>query len=125
MARRAGKAANRKARQRKAQRRPAPAAQAPAAEAPRTEAQASGAPPSATAVPPVGTPHAREAASLTPPRRVTRPSATSLGSTLTDAERAEYHYVERDLRNIGVLTAIMAVMLLVAWIAFSALGLVG
>ncbi len=120
MARRAGKAANRKARQRKAQRRPAPTTQAPAAEAPRTEA-----PPSATAVPPVGTPDAREAASLTPPRRVTRPSATSLGSTLTDAERAEYHYVERDLRNIGVLTAIMAAMLLVAWIAFSALGLVG
>ena len=44
---------------------------------------------------------------------------------MTTSERAEYHYVERDLRNIGILTAIMAVLLFVAWFAFSALGLVG
>lgn len=113
MARRAGKAANRKARQRSAAQR---AASRPAAPPPA---------PTAIPVPPVGTPDAREAVSLDPPRRVTAPVAARLGSTLTTSERAEYHYVERDLRNIGVLTAVMAVLLFLAWIAFSALGLVG
>jgi hypothetical protein len=110
MARRAGKAASRKARQRRVQ-RPSPSVAAP--------------PPAA--VPPVGTPNAREAVSLDPPPRVTAPSPERAyaGSTLSDRERAEYHYVERDLRNIGILTALMAVLLLVAWLAFSALGLVG
>ena len=109
MARRAGKAASRKARQRKVQRAATFAAPPP------------------PAVPPVGTPDAREAVSLDPPRRVTAPSPERAyaGSTLTDRERAEYHYVERDLRNIGVLTAVMAVLLVVAYFAFSALGLVG
>ena len=108
MARRAGKAASRKARQRNvpraAPRRPAP-------------------PP--TPVPPVGTPDAREATSLDPPRRATAPATATAGSTLSLRERAEYHYVERDLRNIGILTAVMVVLLFVAWLAFSALGLVG
>jgi hypothetical protein len=107
VARRAGKAASRKARQRKVPR----AASRPVA------------PP--TPVPPVGTPDAREATSLDPPRRERPPSAAGQGSTLSLRERAEYHYVERDLRNIGILTALMAVLLLVAWLAFSALGLVG
>ena len=113
MARRAGKAANRKARQRSA--------------AQRAATRPAGAPPAppATSVPPVGTPDAREAVSLDPPRRVTAPVTAGLGSTLTTSERAEYHYVERDLRNIGILSAVMAVMLFLAWIAFSALGLVG
>ena len=113
MARRAGKAANRKARQRSA--------------AQRAATRPAGAPPAppATAVPPVGTPDAREAVSLDPPRRVTAPVSAGLGSTLTTSERAEYHYVERDLRNIGILSAAMAVLLFLAWIAFSALGLVG
>ena len=110
MARRAGKAASRKARQRQVRRPTVPAASAPAAP---------------TAVPPVGTPDAREAISLDPPRRVAPPSITHVGSTLTDRERAEYHYVERDLRNIGVLTAVMAVLLLLAWFAFNALGIAG
>jgi len=113
MARRAGKAANRKARQRSA--------------AQRAATRPAGAPPAppATTVPPTGTPDAREAGSLDPPRRVTTPVSAGLGSTLTTSERAEYHYVERDLRNIGILSAVMAVMLFLAWIAFSALGLVG
>jgi len=76
------------------------------------------------AIPPVGTPDAREAVSLDPPRRVSAPS-TSGASTLTTRERAEYHYVERDLRNIGILTALMAVLLLLAYVAFSALNLTG
>ena len=113
MARRAGKAANRKARQRSAAQR---AATRPAAPLPA---------PAATPVPPVGTPDAREAVSLDPPKRVSPTRLATAGSTLTTAERAEYHYVERDLRNIGILTAVMAVLLFVAWIAFSALGLVG
>ena len=109
MARRAGKAASRKARQRKVQR----ASNATAAARP------------ATPIPPVGTPDARRADTLTPPRRVVPSSAATAGSNLTDRERAEYHYVERDLRDIGILTAVMVVLLLVAYIAFSALGLVG
>lgn len=105
MARRAGKAASRKARQRNV---------------PRTPRHAQPAAP----VPPVGTPDAREAASLDPPRPVATPSFRSGASTLSTRERAEYHYVERDLRNIGVLTAVMAVLLFLAWLAFSSLGLV-
>lgn len=113
MARRAGKAANRKARQRSAAQR---AARPAAASAPAAQP---------TPVPPVGTPDAREAISLDPPRPVTAPSAVGLGSSLTTRERAEYHYVERDLRNIGILTAVMAALLFLAWLAFSSLGLVG
>ena len=45
------------------------------------------------------------------------------GSQLTSREQAEYHYVERDLRNIVFLTAAMVVLLLVAWAAVRALGL--
>jgi len=108
MARRAGKAASRKARQRKVHRPAIPA----------------GTPP-AMPIPPVGTPDAREAASLTPPLRTVPSASATAGSNLTARERAEYHYVGRDLRNIGILTAVMAVLLLVAYFAFSALGLVG
>ena len=108
MARRAGKAASRKARQRQVRRPVVPAA-----------------PAAPVAVPPVGTPDAREATSLNPPQRVGPPPISHAGSTLTDRERAEYHYVERDLRNIGVLTAVMAFLLFLAWLAFSALGLAG
>lgn len=108
MPRRAGKAASRKARQRQV-RRPLGHVTVP---------------PPVSVVPPVGTPDAREAISLDPPRRVAQPSGAAAGSTLTVRERAEYHYVERDLRNIVVLSALMAVGLLVAWIAFSQLGLI-
>ena len=76
-------------------------------------------------MPPVGTPDAREATSLDPPRRASGPVLRSGASTLTGRERAEYHYVERDLRNIGILTAAMAVLLFLAWIVFSALNLTG
>jgi hypothetical protein len=63
-----------------------------------------------------------------PPPREAPPAASASpmsGSTLTLRERAEYHYVERDLRNIGILTALLAILLLVAWVAFTATGLVG
>ena len=109
MPRRAGKAASRRARQ-KPVRRPLGHVTVP--------------PPVSVAVPPVGTPDAREAISLDPPRRVVQPAGATAGSTLSVRERAEYHYVERDLRNIAVLSVLMAVGLLVAWIAFSQLGLI-
>ena len=108
MARRAGKATSRKARQRNVP-RPPRTTPAPAVER--------------IAVPPVGTPDAREAASLTPPRRMTPVPASSGRSQLSSADRAEYHYVERDLRSIGILTAVMAGLLLLAWVVFVALDL--
>lgn len=110
MPRRAGKADSRRARQRAAQRarRPTPAAPPPR--------------PPAAAVPPVGTPDAREAEALDPPPRTTPPPVVG-SSRLSDRMQAEYHYVERDLRNIGIITALMVVLLLVAWAAFQALGL--
>ncbi len=107
MPRRAGKAASRRARQRPVKR----------------PLQHVTLPPASTPVPPVGTPDAREAISLDPPRRGMLPAAASAGSTLTVRERAEYHYVERDLRNIGVLVAAMALGLLIAWVVFQQLGL--
>ncbi|MDQ3689862.1 MAG: hypothetical protein M3406_07510 [Chloroflexota bacterium] len=116
MARRVGKAASRKARQRNVPRPPRRNATPTAPDGPLDPA---------IAVPPVGTPDARAAISLDPPRRVSAPTTTGYGSTLTTRERAEYHYVERDLRNIGILTAVMAVLLVIAWIVFSALGLTG
>jgi hypothetical protein len=111
MPRRAGKAAGRRARQRAGQR----AARRTPPSLPR---------PQADAVPPVGTPEAREAESLTPPRRTAPPAAEVVGdSRLSGRMQAEYHYVERDLRNIAILTAAMVVVLFVAWVIFQSLGL--
>jgi hypothetical protein len=112
MARRAGKAASRKARQRYVPKTPRPAPD------PVTE--------SAVAVPPVGTPDARQATSLDEPRR-TAPVTYGIGSgsILSTRERAEYHYVERDLRNIGVLSLVMVALLVGAYFLFNAIGLVG
>jgi hypothetical protein len=127
MPRRAGKAASRKARQRSVQRAARPSSPQPPtapASAPAS-AQSEPALPRGAPVPPVGTPDAREAVSLDPPRRTPAPALTHGPSTLTGRERAEYHYVERDLRNIGILTAVMAVLLLLAWVVFSALNLTG
>jgi hypothetical protein len=118
MARRpGGKAASRRSRQRRAQ-RPLP-------------------PPSVAATPPsveeAGF-EERAEESREEPRKasapvVSAPSAarayTAGGSSLTDRERAEYHYVERDLRNIGILTVLMFGLLIAAWFAFNALGIIG
>ena len=68
-----------------------------------------------------------EATATERPRRVTAPSAASaysLSSTLSDRERAEYHYVERDLRNIGILTVVLVALLAPAWFAFNSLDLI-
>ena len=112
MARRAGKAASRKARQRYVPKTPRPAPDPP--------------PEAAVAVPPVGSPDAQQAVALDPPRRTTPVTyGIGSGSVLSTRERAEYHYVERDLRNIGVLSLVMAVLLVGAYFLFNALGLVG
>ena len=109
MARRAGKAATRKARQRYQPRTPRPAPTAAPSEATTTEG--------ADATRTITTPE--------PPRRSPSTVAyTSGGSTLTARERAEYHYVERDLRNIGILTLVMVIVLIAAWFVFNGLGLV-
>ena len=112
MARRAGKAASRKARQRYVPKTPRPTPTPTPA-------------PESVAIPPVGTPDAREAVSLDPPRRTAPVTYGVGGSTLSVRERAEYHYVERDLRNIGILSLVMAVLLAGAYFVFNALGLVG
>jgi len=44
-------------------------------------------------------------------------------SRLSERAIEEYHYVSRDLRNIGILIAVMVAILVVAVIAFSALGI--
>ena len=44
-------------------------------------------------------------------------------SRLGERAAAEYHYVVRDLRNIGVLVVVMAVLLAVATIAVNAMGI--
>ena len=110
MARRAGKAASRKARQRYQPRTPRPApTPAPPEEATTSEAADT----------------SRTVTTQEPPRRTPSSVAyASTGSTLSARERAEYHYVERDLRNIGILTLVMLVVLVAAWFVFNGLGLV-
>ena len=120
MPRRTGKATSRKAHQRPPKRPLQHVVLPPPGLSPPAAASAAA---SAPVVPPVGTPDAREAISLNPPRRVVPSFGAAAGSTLTTRERAEYHYVERDLRNIGILTALMVLGLVIAWVIFSQLGL--
>ena len=105
MARRAGKAASRKARQRRVQ-RPGAGPAVPTI-----------APPS------VDEPEATPSATATPARR-SPPPRPAIGSALTVNERSEYHYVERDLRDIGILSVAMAVLLGVSYFAVRALDII-
>jgi hypothetical protein len=122
MPRRGGKAANRRDRQRRAQRQ---ALQRPAAPGrPITgvvsEAVDAVAEQRAESAP------ARPAQSASPASRAGRadPRFTVGGpSRLTERAAAEYHYVRNDLRNIGVLVVIMAVLLTAAVVAFGMLGI--
>lgn len=117
MARR-GKAASRRDRQRRAQRTPGPRPAAPAVPLPGAVSEAIEAAAEQRSV-------ARPAPAA-PARRPGRadPRFTLTGpSRLSERAAAEYHYVLRDLRNIGMLLAVMAVLLAVAVIGFSALGL--
>ncbi len=114
MARRSGKAANRRSRQRPARRpatRTSPTTGSAAAPANAETAELA---PTVTAAPPVPPAVAR-------PRRT---GSTPIGSALAEAARAEYHYVGRDLRNMIVLVVIMAVLMGVAVFAFHAAGIV-
>lgn len=132
MAKRGGKAASRRSRQRRPQR------SAPAV--PQRELQRELQQPAVAedAVAPVESPSAFERADAEvramantttrgPTRSRARPPAVPYGtagpSRLSDQAVSEYHYVLRDLRNIGVLMVILTVVLLVATVVVNALGI--
>ena len=52
------------------------------------------------------------------------PAIYAGASRLSERAAAEYHYVGRDLRNIAVLTAIIGVILIAAWLILPATGLI-
>ena len=125
MARR-GKAASRQARQRRragqrgaGQRPPAQQSPSQAASAqPATSTTAGGtAPSSAPAASRTSVP-ASQRGSRVNPRVIVAGS-----SRLSERAIQEYHYVRRDLRNIVILMAVMAVILVAAVVVFSALGI--
>jgi hypothetical protein len=59
-----------------------------------------------------------------PKGRAADPRITVVGSSrLGERAAAEYHYVQRDLRNIGVLLVVLAVLLAIATIAVNVLGI--
>lgn len=77
----------------------------------------------ATAVTPVASTPA--AAIPTTPRKA-RPavgSGLAGSSRLTEKAMAEYHYVRMDLRNIGVLSLVLLVLLGVAYVIVNVLGI--
>jgi len=142
MSRRGGKAASRRSRQRRAQRaaqnqqRPQqqrPEAQAPIAQ-PDVEPAAASAPVDAfeaadaelrASTPPPGARADRRPAA---PKRTAKARSGDFGlvggsSRLTERAAAEYHYVGRDLRNIGILLVVMVVLLAVSAIAVNLLGI--
>lgn len=121
MARRGGKAANRRDRNRRAQRkaplRPAVTPRPPVDAV--TDAIEAAAERRAEAAParPAPTPAPTRGARSDPRFAVAGPSR------LSERAASEYHYVMRDLRNIGVLVVVMGVLLVAAVIGFSALGI--
>lgn len=125
MARRAGKAGSRRSRQRPPRRpiipQPGLAPRAPATfESPDTTVPTAG----AAAGVPVTPAGPRPAMPFAPRRQSGGPGTMTLGSGLGERGRLEYHYVIRDLRNIAILSAIIVVALIVAWLVLPALGLV-
>jgi hypothetical protein len=123
MPRRGGKAANRRDRQRRAQRQ---ALQRPAAPARPITGVVSEAVDTAAERRAEATPArtAASTASLTRGARSDPRFAVAGPSRLSERAAAEYHYVTRDLRNIGVLVVLMAVVLGAAVFVFSALKIV-
>ena len=118
MARRSGKAANRRERQRKAQQR---RLQRPSTPGQPIGGVVSEAVEAAAERRTVSTP--APAPSVPRAGRADPRFAVSGPSRLTERAAEEYHYVVRDLRNIAVLVVAMAVLLGVAVVAFSALGI--
>jgi hypothetical protein len=126
MAKRGGKAASRKSRQRPV-RRPAPPAR-PAPTAPAAgQAGGAGSPAASAALPAPSTGDRRATRALESgaPARPPAPDPGAVygSSVLSQRARAEYHYVARDLRNIGVLTAVIALLLALAFVLFRVVGL--
>ena len=120
MARRGGKAANRRDRQRRAQRK---ALQRPVAPARPITGSLSDAVDAAAEARSEATP-ARAAASTQSLTRGARsdPRFAVVGpSRLSERASAEYHYVGQDLRNIAVLVVLMGVLLAAATVAFNVL----
>jgi len=107
-------------------------AQQPRSSAPAPSAPAPGGPASEVMPTTVSGPTRAASSVATPPRpaasvrgaRANPRLAVAGPSRLSERAIEEYHYVRRDLRNIGVLLAIMAVVLAVAVMAFNALGVV-
>jgi len=120
MARRGGKAANRRDRQRRAQRR---ATQRPAAPPRPITGVVSEAVEAAAEQRNESAPAASPAAPLTRGARSDPRFAVAGPSRLSERAAAEYHYVRRDLRNIGVLVVVMAVLLGAAVVAYGAMGI--
>jgi hypothetical protein len=120
MARRGGKAANRRDRQRRAQRR---ATQRPAAPARPITGVVSEAVEATAEQRNESAPAASPAAPLTRGARSDPRFAVAGPSRLSERAAAEYHYVRRDLRNIAVLVVVMAVLLGAAVVAYSAMGI--
>lgn len=118
MARRGGKAANRRDRQRKAQRRTLQRPVAPSGPITSvvSEAVESAAERRAESSPAVPAPAPR-AGRADPRFTVSGPSR------LSERAATEYHYVRSDLRNIAVLVVVMAVLMGAAVVAFSVLGI--
>lgn len=109
MARRGGKAAARRARQRTAHRGAMRRPVSPVAPTP---------------LPPRGAPNVEPATEALQAQRQPAVPATASGpSGLSERARTEYHYVGRDLRNIAILGALMALLLVGAWLFFPILGL--
>ena len=122
MGKRGGKAANRRERNRRAQRkapiRPAiPQRPVLGSVSETVEAAVERRAEAAAATP------ASKAPALTRGARADPRFAVAGPSRLTERAAAEYHYVLRDLRNIGVLIVAIAALLAVAVVAFGALGI--
>ncbi|HEX6474194.1 MAG TPA: hypothetical protein VF114_03790 [Candidatus Limnocylindria bacterium] len=58
------------------------------------------------------------------PRAAADPRITVGASRLDERAVAEYHYVQRDLRNIAILAVILAALLAVATILVNVTGLI-
>jgi hypothetical protein len=113
MARRAGKSSTRRARQRRhLQHAPRPAAPSPEATTAPGESVAAAAP-----RPSSSQPSAHRGRAADPRFQVAGPSR------LSERAIAEYHYVQRDLRNIGVLVVIMVALLAAGALIVNLLGI--
>jgi hypothetical protein len=140
MAKRGGKAASRRSRQRRAQRQqPSTQAQTSPSRSvlpadieelregdvtPSTDAFEKADAELRASTPPPGSRAEPAVRGATRPRPQPRDYASTSGpSRLSERAVAEYHYVGRDLRNIGVLSVILAVLLALSAVVVNLLGI--